>query len=203
MPAPWPTRPTPHRTAHAPDRSGAMGWLGLEEHVEPSLRRIVCGYFGRVWEEVRATTRLRDDLGATPTDLARLAGEIGRAFGVDLPPQVLGRVRTQGDLVDAIVRALGHRRSEPETTPLVRVRLTTAAAATAPFVEHVGALTPYLTATAVDDARRLATGGRVDVWVPADTSWSSLVGFCGRLGTLGARGVQVWVHRTAQARAVA
>ncbi|MGH7895831.1 MAG: hypothetical protein ACREQL_14260, partial [Candidatus Binatia bacterium] len=62
---------TARRTAHAPDVAATLGWLGLEEHVEPVLRRIVCGYFGIAWEDVHGMTQLRGELDASSLDLAR------------------------------------------------------------------------------------------------------------------------------------
>lgn len=183
------------RTAMA--TRGAMGWLGLEEHVEPVLRRIVCGYFGRTWSEVCTATRLTADLGATSLDLARVAVEADRALGTALGTGELARVRTFADLVDVAVRGIGRRARAIGAPPVVRVRVTPTSRGDAPFVERIGRLTPYLADATVADARRLRAGGRVDVWLPADVPWSTLVGLSARTGALAGRGVRFRVHRTA------
>jgi acyl carrier protein len=170
-----------------------MGWLGLHEHVEPVLRRAVCAHFGRAWEDVSEALDLRADLGATPLDLAELAVEIDRTLGVALATPVLARVASVGDLVDATVRALARRRG-PREEPIVRVRFTSAAHGGASFVERVGRSTPYFAEAIADDVRQLGRAGRIDVFAPPETPWTTLARVCERLAVHGAR---VAIHRSA------
>jgi acyl carrier protein len=171
-----------------------MGWLGLHEHVEPVIRRAVCARFGRAWEDVGASLVLRDDLGATPLDMAELAVEIDRTLGVTLPMPVLARAETVGDLVDLSLRALALRTGWPCEEPLVRVRFTSASRGGASFVERVGRSTPYFAEEMADDVRLLGEAGRIDVFAPPETPWTALARVCERLGAHGAR---VAVHRSA------
>jgi acyl carrier protein len=170
-----------------------MGWLGLHEHVEPVLRRMLCAHFGRVWEDVSEGLELRADLGATPLDLAELAVEIDRTLGVALPTPLLARVGTVGDLVDATLRAIARHRGVRDE-PMVRVRFTSSARGGASFVERVGRSTPYFAEEIADDVRALGHAGRIDVFVPPETPWTALARVCERLAVHGAR---VAVHRSA------
>lgn len=173
---------------------GPVGWLGLHEHVEPVLRRALCGHFGLAWEGVSEELHLADDLGATALDLAELAVAIDRALGVTLPTPVLSRLATVGDLVDATVRALAGERAPSPEDPIVRIRFTRSGSGGAPFVERVGRTTPYFAEAVADDVRRLGPDGRIDVFVASETSWTALERVCARLN---ARGARVAVHRSA------
>lgn len=174
-------------------REGSTGWLGLHEHVEPVIRRMLCAQFGRAWEDVSERLALRGDLGATPLDLMEVAVEIDRTLGVTLPTPLLARLTTVGDLVEATLCALARRRGVRDE-PMMRIRFTSAARGDASFVERVGRSTPYFAEEIAEDVRALGCSGRIDVFVPPETPWTVLARVCERLAVHGAR---VAVHRSA------
>ena len=183
------------RLVHTKGATGAVGWLGLEEHVEPVIRREVASYFGVCEEDVRPELSLTDDLAAESEDLLEMGRALERTFGVSIPEKVLTRVRTHADLVDAVMRVYGHPAAASPTPPFVRVRITPGGRAAGPWIERTGWLTPYLAETVANEAARLGESTRVDVWVAGEAAWNSIVGASARFARLSADGIRSLVHR--------
>ena len=183
------------RLVHKNGAAGAVGWLGLEEHVEPVVRREVASYFGIPEADVRAELSFTDDLATDVEDVFEVARVLERVFGVCIPEKVLGRVRTHADLVDAVMRAYGQMGVASPTPPFVRVRITPGGRAAGPWIERTGWLTPYLAETVTNEASRLGESTRVDVWIAAEAVWSAIVGAGGGFARLSAEGIRSLVHR--------
>ena len=176
----------PGRVADAPGGAGALGWLGLEEYVAPMVQRIVAE---RLAPPGTALTELAED----DATLAAIATDVEQALGVTLPAVALRHVTTTGDLVDVTLRALavGRRRAE---TPFVRIRFMRGCRGDAPFVEHLGACTPYFADLVRADARRMPLDGRIDVWFGDGTPLCALVTLGMALSGAVARRVGIHSH---------
>ena len=183
------------RLVHTKDATGAVGWLGLEEHVEPVVRSEVASHFGVCEEDVVPALSFNDDLAAESEDVFEIGRALERIFGVSIPESVLARVRTHADLVDVVMRAYGRTAGASPTPPFVRIRITRGGRPEGPWIERTGWLTPYLTETVATEAARLGESTRVDVWVAADAAWSTIVGASGRFARLSADGIRSLVHR--------
>ncbi|MBC3185148.1 acyl carrier protein [Corynebacterium sp. zg-331] len=62
------------------------------------LARIIAQITGDDPQEIRPTTRLRDDLGGSSLDLVEITVKTEEAFGVELDGQTMMRCDTVGDL---------------------------------------------------------------------------------------------------------
>ena len=186
---------TRSRLVQTNDATGAVGWLGLEEHVEPVVRREVARYFGMSEADVRPELSFADDLAAESEDVFEVGSAVERALGVSVAEASLGRVKTHADLVDAVMRAYGHMALASPDPSFVRIRITRRGRAEGPWIERTGWLTPYLAETVADEAARLGDATRVDVWVAADAAWNTIVGANGRFARLSANGIRSFVHR--------
>src|SRR5438876_4029905 len=83
----------------------------MELFVEPSCRRLVADRLGVDLEELVAGASLRDDLAADSLDLVELAMALEAEFGIMVPERILDRVRTYGDLVQAMGLLIRARRA--------------------------------------------------------------------------------------------
>ena len=78
-----------------------LGKWGMDEFVEPHVRRLVAGHLGVGVEELVSGVSLRDDLAADSLDLVELAVALEGEFAIVVPERILDEVRTFGDLVRA------------------------------------------------------------------------------------------------------
>src|SRR2546422_943804 len=129
-----PCRPGVTRSRQAPRRVPAgVGRGGMEEFVEPSVRRLVAGHMGVGAEELVAEVSLRDELAADSLDLVELAMALEAEFAIVVPERILDQVRTYGDLVEAtglLVRARLEAEARGAELPLrIWVRITPPAGA--------------------------------------------------------------------------
>lgn len=74
----------------------------MVEFVEPSVRRVVADRLGVGVEVLVRDISLRDDLAADSLDLVELAMALETEFAIVVPERIVDRVRTYGDLVEAI-----------------------------------------------------------------------------------------------------
>jgi len=79
-----------------------LGTWGMDEFVEPHVRRLVAEQLAVGVEELVCDVSLRDDLAADSLDLVALALAVEREFAVVVPDRILDEVRTFGDLVRAV-----------------------------------------------------------------------------------------------------
>lgn len=79
---------------------------GMDEFVEPHVRRLVAEQLAVGIEELVFDVSLRDDLAADSLDLVALALAVEGEFAVVVPDRILDEVRTFGDLVRAVGRLM-------------------------------------------------------------------------------------------------
>ena len=176
----------PGRVADAPGGAGAFGWLGLEEYVEPVVRRIVA-------ERLARPGTPPTDFAGNDVTLAGIAADVEQALGVTLPAIALRHVVTTADIVDVTLRAFAapHRGAE---APFVRIRFTRGCRGDAPFSEHLGPCTPYFADLVRAEARRVPVNGRIDVWFGDATPLCALMTLRAALSGAVARRVGVHAH---------
>src|SRR5262245_23961784 len=73
------------------------------EPVEPQIRRVVAERVGVGQEELAPEVSLADDLAVDSLDMVELALALEDEFGITVPEQVLGEVRTYQHLVDRVL----------------------------------------------------------------------------------------------------
>jgi len=145
----------------------------MELFVEPSCRRLVADRLGVDLEELVAGASLRDDLAADSLDLVELAMALEAEFGIMVPERILDRVRTYGDLVQAMGllirarRAAEVRAAEPPLRTWARVR--SPAGESGGSLERAGWLTPYAAETIAEDAVRAGQEARLELTVAVST----------------------------------
>ena len=168
-----------------------LGVAGRHELVEPRLRYLVADCLGVGPEELRADVSLVDDLAADSLDLLEIAIAAEGDLGITIAERTLADVRTYGELVAEVSRLVPDGRPE-EPPPAVRSRVVPAAP-DGGSLERVGALTPYLAQTILEDGLRAGRGARVELSLPADTGIAGLAAVAARFAPLGARGIEVRV----------
>jgi acyl carrier protein len=182
-----------------------LGLLGLRELLEPALRRLTAVRLGVPADSLRPDVSFQHDLAVDALALARLVVEIERELGLVIPEHVLDRVRTFGDLVDAVVdRHLG-REPAPEDPVFVRATIESPRRPGRGVVEQSAWLTPYAAETIAAEARRHGSGTRLVLRVPAAAPLAVVERVERRFAPLAAAGVAVDVHheRPPSRRAVA
>ncbi len=170
---------------------------------ESRIREVVADLLGLHAEDLKRDVSLTDDLAADSLDLAELTISLEEEFDVGLEA-VLDHVRTYGDLVDTVLRAIrGQRAVDMTNLPIpvqVRARLRPAGE-TAPSLVHTGPLTPYLIESILEDARRAGEGSVLEVTIPASATNVDLDRVAARFTPLDEKGVKVAVRRDGQAGA--
>ena len=164
---------------------------------EPRLRMLVAEALGVNPEQLTAEVSLTDDLAADSLDLLELALLVEAEFGVSLPRRRLERMRSYGDLIEAVAAALGGRRRPPLPRPkpaFVRTRVVPAAASRGAF-ERAGELTPYAVENIAEDVVRAGRGARLEVTVPASTDDAGAAAILEQLSWLAERDVKVSLRR--------
>ena len=191
-------------TAAARRAARRFGQAGLTELVEPALRRLVEERVGVPSAWLSPDVSFDQDLAVDDGELTEVIIVAERAFDVSIPEAVIDRTRTYGDLVEAVVEARADLRRAD--VPRVFVR-----AAIVPAQDRRGTvlrsawLSPYVIETWSADARRMGTGVRLELIVPA----SAPLGIAERVercfAGLADAGVTVVVQheRLARGRAVA
>ena len=163
----------------------------MELFVEPSCRRLVADHLGVDLEELVAGVSLRDDLAADSLDLVELAMALEAEFGIMVPERILDRVRTYGDLVQAMGllirarRAAEVRAAEPPLRTWARVR--SPAGELGGSLERAGWLTPYAAETIAEDAVRVGQEARLELTVAVSTDDVGLACVQGQFAWLGER----------------
>jgi len=144
-----------------------FGHLGLRELLEPQLRALVAEQLGVPANWLRPEVSLEQDLAADSLDCTELVVAAEQRFDVRIPEVVLERVRTYGDLVEAVIEARLER--DGGMVPIVFLRATIAPGPRSArgTVTRSAWLSPYAVETITADARRAGPGGRLDVVLPA------------------------------------
>ncbi len=184
------------RRATAPNPMGLGRW-GMEEFVEPRVRRLVAEHLGLGVEELAAAVSLRDELAADSLDLVELAMALEAEFAIVVPDRILDQVRSYGDLVDAtglLVRARGEAETCETKSPVrIWARLVPPTHASSGRLEYADWLTPYIAETIAAAALRAGVGARLELTV-AECANDGLARVRNQFAQLGGRGVQVIVR---------
>src|SRR2546426_6475601 len=176
-------------------------WPSPGEPVEARVRAVVAAQLGVGPEELTPDVSLGDDLAADSLDLVELGFAFEDELGINLPERVLQRIRTYGDLLDAVRLHEGERRAakpgvENGREPaFVWMRIVPAPGQASGGLLRGGWLTPYVAETIVDDALRSGPGSRLEISVPANVSDAHLAELRQRFTWLAERGVRVSVRR--------
>jgi acyl carrier protein len=170
----------------------------MYEFVEPPVRRLVAEYLGVEVEALVSAVSLREDLAADSLDLVELTIALEAEFAIGIPERVLDRVRTYGELVDAIGRLIRARCGAEArgAEPPLRfwVRLVSPAGEPGGILEWTGWLTPYVAETIAEDAVWAGRGTHLEVTVASSTP-ADLARVRHQFAQLGRRGVRVTVRR--------
>ena len=75
--------------------------------MEQKTQQIIAAYFKKHRGTLDLDTRLREDLGADSLDLVELVFTLEQELGVSIPDADAAEIRTIGDAVRYIERALG------------------------------------------------------------------------------------------------
>jgi acyl carrier protein len=171
------------------------------DFVEPRVRRVVADRLGVNVGDLATEVSLTDDLAADSLDLLEVALALEAEFGIMIPESTIDRLRTYGDLLDA-VRMLSQRRREAEVRAaarpapaLVWARVVSARADANGDIQRAGWLTPYTAETIAEDALRAGRGAKLEVAVAPTVSDAGLAQLQDEFAWLGDRGVQVSVRR--------
>jgi len=179
----------------------ALGTSGMDEFVEPHVRRVVAKQLAVGIEALVSHVSLRDDLAADSLDLVDLALALEDEFVVAVSERILAEVRTFGDLVRAIGLLLrAHCDAEgsgAEPAPRIWARIVPATEKSSGTLERTGWLTPYTAETIREDAVRTGPGTRLEMTIAANTT-EGFVRAQRRFAGLGKRGVRVSIRRDDQ-----
>jgi acyl carrier protein len=169
----------------------------MYEFVEPHLRALVAEHLGLSLEALVCEVPLRDE-PADSLDLVELSLALETKFAIALPKGSLDRVRTYGDLVDAVGLLIRSRweavRPLAEPTARMWVRITPPVGGSGGTLERSGWLTPYHAETIAADALRAGDGATLEMAVAASSA-AALARVQRRFAPLSARGVRVTVRR--------
>ena len=170
----------------------------MQETVEPQVRRVVAERLGVGLEELTPEVSLFDDLAVDSLDMVELGLALEDEFGVTVPDDVLGEVRTYQQVVDKVLdlaRAAAENAGEP---PFVWARVSVPGR-TDGTLERAGRLTPYAAQTIEEDALRAGRGAQLELTVRSTAGGVGLARIAEEFSWLRKRGVQVRVTREKQA----
>lgn len=175
-----------------------LGRLGLEEDIEPRLRRLTAERAGVPIEVIHPDADLEAELHIENLDLIFLAIAIERELGIVLPERRLHAIRTYRDLVDTvlgIVSAEPYRAlAESGGTPLVRTRVRRGSGPGGLTIERTAPLTPYTVQAVSDDVRRAGPGAVLDVLVSGPDASRAIARARALFSRLEQKGIEVRVR---------
>jgi len=175
-----------------------LGRLGLEEDIEPRVRRLTAERAGVAPERLELDTDLERDLHLETLELIFLAIAIERELGIVLPERRLHRIRSYRDLVDLVVgivsaepyRAL----AESGRAALVRMRIRRGSGAGGLTIERSAPLTPYTVQAVSDDVRRAGPGAVLEVLVSGNDGQRTAARARALFSRLEQKGIEVRVR---------
>lgn len=174
---------------------GRAGLLGIEEYVEPRVRRLIADRLGVEADELGWNVSLGDDLAADSLDLLEVAIEIEADLGINLSERRLELVRSYGDLIETVVELVATSRhaTMPAANPTVHTRVVTGDGSRK-SLERCAELTPYIAQTVTEDVLRAGPGARLEVTVHTQPTQRTLARVRGFFAGLSARGIVVSVQ---------
>lgn len=166
--------------------------------VEPRVRRLVAEHLGVTEEELSPELSLVEDLAADSLDFAELGLAVEEELDLAVPEDVLGGVRTFGDLVEVAITLAQTRLETEAPNVLVVARVHRPALGADGTLERTGLLTPYLAETLAADVLRSGPGARIEIMVPAAAEDQALQHVRNAFSWLADRGVEVLAQRERQ-----
>jgi acyl carrier protein len=171
------------------------GRLGLEEYVEPRVRRVVADRLGIDESDLGLDVSLADDLAADSLDLLEVAICLEGELGITLSERRLELVRSYGDLVETVLSVVAaDRQITPSGPTEVCMRVVPDDSMPQRAVARSGPLTPYTAQTITDDVLRAGPGARLEVTVRGEAPPRVLSRVRGLFAGLAARGIAVSVR---------
>lgn len=192
------------KTMHETTMVLPAGRLGLEEYVEPRVRRVVAEQLGVEAHDLVASVSLRDDLAADSLDLLEVAIALEGAFGIRIPERFLELVGTYDDLVAVVldrIAAMQRAEAPHAEPPKVHARVVPAQDLAHRAVERSMRLTPYLAQTLADDVRLAGPGARLELTVQGESGRRTLASVRAMFARMSARGTTVTVRSDERAGA--
>jgi len=175
-----------------------LGTCGMDEFVEPHVRRLVAEHLGVGIDDLLSGVSLRDDLAADSLDLVELTLALEDEFAIVVPERLVDDVRTFADLVRAtglLVRArCDAEKWGAEPAQRIWTRIVPPAGGLTRIVERTDWLTPYIAEAIGEDAMRAGPGATLDVTIAANST-EAFVRVQRQFAGLGKYGVLVTVHR--------
>ncbi len=170
--------------------------------LETQVRRLVAEELGVDANTLAPDTLLADDLAADSLDLAELGCVLENELGVELEDHVMDALRTYGDLVGAVGRALWQRDTStaaaaPESGIVVRACVAATRRPKRTGVIRAGRLDPYLVEVIAEDALRRGAGTVLEVRVTPEADDEDVGTVRAAFSWLADRGVRVHVGRDA------
>jgi acyl carrier protein len=173
--------------------------VGMRSLVEPRVRRVVAEHLGVTEEELSPELSLVEDLAADSLDFAELGLAVEEELDLAVPEDVLGGVRTFGDLVEVAITLAQTRLETEAPNVLVVARVHRPALGADGTLERTGLLTPYLAETLAADVLRSGPGARIEIMVPAPPAEDQALQHVRNVFSwLADRGVEVLVRRERQ-----
>ena len=167
--------------------------------LEAQVRRLVADELGVDANTLTPGTLLADDLGVDSLDLADLGSALENEFGTHLQDDVMGSLRTYGDLVGAVGRALWWRGTSRDLDPgpgvVVRARVAGARHPAKGGVIRAGRLDPYLVEVIAEDALHRGAGTLVELRLVPEADEEDVGTVRAAFSWLADRGVRVRVGR--------
>jgi acyl carrier protein len=164
---------------------------------EARVRTLVADILGVDAHELLPSVSLVDDLAADSLDVAELAVHLEAELGIALPDHVMGRVRTYGDLVRAV---LSGRAVAPAVPDTATIRVWTRLVSPRGELLRADSLTSYVADAIADDALAAGRGARLEITLATDASDAAVADVRTRFGWLAMHGIGVHVGRGGSGR---
>jgi acyl carrier protein len=168
----------------------------VDETLDALLRELIADQLGVLPDDLSPAVSLVDDLAADSLDLCEVGCVLEDRLGVPLPRRAMEQIRTYGDLLSAVARALAgaRRRAEAQPVPIVRARLVPAGETRGGSTLRAARLSAYETELIADDALRAGPGARLAVELAGVRDGAACAELRGRLAPLARRGIHVRVR---------
>jgi acyl carrier protein len=177
-----------------------FGPLGYRERIEPILRSIVADRLGVPSDDLLPDVSFEQDLAALPSDVTELVVAIEQVVGLHLSESAIERMRTYGDLIDAVLDARAGTGDGWVPRVLLRTVLVPARRDRRGVVVRSAWSTPYALGSIVDEARRAGSGACLVVTLPGDAAGSEVAAIERAFASLARQGVTLRVHREQDVR---
>ena len=172
-----------------------FGPLGFRERIEPILRDIVADRLGVAAGDLLPDVSFEDDLSVLSSDVTELVVAIEQVVGLHVSEAAIERVRTYGDLIDAVLDARAATGDSSPPRVLLRTVLVPGRRDRRGVVVGSVWSTPYALEMIADEARRAGSGACHVVTLPADATGGDVARIERALASLARHGVTLRIHR--------